>query len=127
MAQQNGNNVVLEKLSSMVNTPKLVLMTPDELDQLIQSSVRKALSEQSPKSSFIDVKPMNIDETAEFLDMPKASVYQFTSTRQIPFNKVGKKLFFFKKDLLAWLEAGKKKTQKQIEAEGFSKKGGSKW
>lgn len=67
---------------------------------------------------------MNIDEAVVFLDMPKASVYQLTSTRHIPFNKVGKKLFFFKKDLLVWLETGRKKTHKQIEAEGFSKKGG---
>lgn len=108
----------------MVNAPKFILTTPDELDQLIQSSVRKALSEQSPKSSTIDDFPINIDEAAAFIKKPKATVYQLTSTRKIPFNKVGKQLLFFKKDLLAWLEEGRKKTKKQIEAEGFSKIGG---
>ena len=108
----------------MVNAPKFILTTPDELDQLIQSSVRKVLSEQSPKSSTIDDFPINIDEAAAFIKKPKATVYQLTSTRKIPFNKVGKQLLFFKKDLLAWLEEGRKKTKKQIEAEGFSKIGG---
>lgn len=91
--------------------------------QMIENSVRKAFSEFSPKSSYIDDKPLNIDEAVEFLQMPKSSIYQLSSTRQIPFNKVGKKLFFFKKNLLEWLETGRKKTQKQIESEGFSKKG----
>jgi excisionase family DNA binding protein len=108
----------------MVNTPKLVLMTPDELDQLIQSSVRKALSEQSSKSSNTDDFPINIDEAAAFIKKPKSTVYQLTSTRDIPFAKKGKTLVFFKKDLLAWLETGRKKTKKEIESEGFSKKGG---
>ena len=67
---------------------------------------------------------MNIDEAAAFLKKPKSSIYQLTSARQIPFSKVGKPLFFFKKDLLDWLEEGKKKTKKEIEAEGFNLKGG---
>jgi excisionase family DNA binding protein len=107
----------------MVNAPKLVLMTPDELENLIHNTVRKALSEQSPKSSPYDDMPLNIEEAATFLKMPKSSVYQLTSTRKILFNKVGKRLLFFKKDLLLWIEDGKKKTKKEIEAEGFNLKG----
>jgi hypothetical protein len=51
----------------MENTPKLVLMTPTELDNLIQSSVRKAIIEQSSKLSFPDDKPLTIDEASKFL------------------------------------------------------------
>lgn len=108
----------------MEQNPKIILVTPNELVVLIDSAVRKAIGEQTTKSSSYDDKPLNIDEAAAFLQMPKSSIYQLTSTRQIPFNKIGKPLFFFKKDLLAWLEEGRKKTKKQIEAEGFSKIGG---
>ena len=101
-------------------------MTPDELENLIHNSVRKALSEQFPKSSSHDDKPLNIEEAAAFIKKPKSTVYQLTSTRQIPFSKMGKQLLFFKKDLLLWIEDGKKQTKKEIEAEGFSKKGGKK-
>ena len=103
----------------MVNSPKLVLMTPDELENLIHYSVRKALSEQPTKSSFSDDKPLTIDEASAFLNIPKATLYGYTSTRKIPFHKMGKKILFFKAELLAWIEEGKKKTKKQIEAEGF--------
>jgi excisionase family DNA binding protein len=107
----------------MVNAPKLVLMTPDELENLIHNTVRKAMSEQSPQLSSHDDKPLNIEEAAAFIKKPKSTIYQLTSTRQIPFSKMGKQLLFFKKDLLLWIEDGKKKTQKEIEAEGFNLKG----
>jgi excisionase family DNA binding protein len=106
--------------------PKIILVTPNELALLIDISVRNALAEHTPKSSFLDDQPINIDEAAAFIKKPKSTVYQMTSTRKIPFNKVGKQLLFFKKDLLAWIEESKKKTKKEIESEGFSMKGGMK-
>lgn len=108
----------------MENTPKLVLITTDELDSLIQSSVRKALAEYSPQSSYSDDQPINIQEAAAFVKKPVSTVYQLTSTRKIPFSKVGRQLLFFKKDLLSWIEESKKKTQKEIESEGFNLRGG---
>ena len=110
----------------MEQNPKIILVTPNELAVLIDSAVRKAMGEQLPQSSSHDDKPLNVEEAAIFLKMPKSSVYQLTSTRKIPFNKVGKQLLFFKKDLLAWIEEGKYKTKKEIEAEGFNFKGGRK-
>ena len=104
----------------------LIVTTPEQLASLIDQSVRKALAEHTPKSSFLDDQPINIDEAAAFIKKPKSTVYQLTSTRKIPFNKVGKQLLFFKKDLLAWIEESKKKTKKEIESEGFSMKGGMK-
>ncbi len=108
----------------MINAPKLVLMTPEELAVLIQTSVRKAIAEHAPKSSDSNDRPLSIDEASEFLHIPKSTLYQFTSTRKIPFQKVGKKILFFKQELIEWVESGKKKTQKEIEAESFGKKGG---
>jgi excisionase family DNA binding protein len=110
----------------MEQNPKIILVTPNELAVLIEISVRKALGEQSSQSSSIDDKPLNIEEAAAFIKKPKSTVYQLTSNRQIPFSKMGKQLLFFKKDLLLWIEEGKKKTRKEIEAEGFNFKGGKK-
>jgi excisionase family DNA binding protein len=107
----------------MINTPKVVLMTAEELENLIQNSVRIAISEQLSKSSFTDDKPLTIEEASAFLQIPKATLYIFTSKREIPFHKMGKKILFFKADLLAWIAEGKKKTKKEIEQEGFVKIG----
>jgi excisionase family DNA binding protein len=104
----------------------LIVTTPEQLASLIDQSVRKALAEHTPKSSLLDDQPINIDEAAAFIKKPKSTIYQMTSTRKIPFNKVGKQLLFFRKDLLAWIEESKKKTKKEIESEGFSMKGGMK-
>lgn len=124
MPNQNGDKHPSEVDGKMVNSPKLVLMTPDELESLIQNSVRKAMGEQNPKSSSYDDKPLNIEEAAAFIRKPKSTIYQLTSTRGIPFSKMGRQLLFFKKDLLKWIEEGKKKTHKEIEADGFNLKGG---
>jgi excisionase family DNA binding protein len=102
----------------------LIVTTPEQLAILIDQSVRKALAEHSQKSSYSDDQPLNIEEAAAFIRKPVSTVYQLTSTRKIPFNKIGRQLIFFKKDLLAWIEESKKKTQKQIEAEGFNLRGG---
>ena len=112
----------------MEQNPKIILVTPNELAVLIDISVRKAMDEHSSKSSANDDKPLTIEEASKFLHIPKATLYTFTSKREIPFHKVGKGLIFFKAELLAWIEEGKKKTKKEIEAEGFTKmgKGGKK-
>lgn len=108
----------------MEQHPKIIVITPNELAVLIDISLRRVLSEQSPKSSYNDDKPLNIDEAADFLDIPKNTLYSYTSARKIPHKKMGRKIIFFKSELRAWLEEGKKKTRTQLESEGFKTKGG---
>jgi excisionase family DNA binding protein len=104
----------------MENIPKLVLMTSAELDSLVQSSVRKALGEHTFKSPVSDSKPINIEEASEFTGIPTATLYSYTSLRKIPFQKVGRKLLFFKPQLIEWIESKNKKTRVEIENENIS-------
>jgi excisionase family DNA binding protein len=60
---------------------------------------------------------MTIDEACLFLNLAKPTIYSLTSKRKIPFIKKGKKLYFKKMDLEAWLNEGKKKTFSEIEME----------
>lgn len=126
MSHRNEGNESFVKNGKMEQNSKIILVTPNELALLIDSSVRKALDEQSLQSSNYDDKPLTLEEASAFIKKPKSTIYQLTSTRQIPFSKMGKQLLFFKKDLLKWIEDGKKKTKKEIEAEGFNLKGGKK-
>lgn len=111
-------------MTQMEISSKLILVTPEELVSLIQHSVRQVIAEQTPKSLGTADKPLSIDEASSFLNIPKSTLYQFTSARKIPFQKIGKKILFFKADLIQWVESGKKKTRKEIEEEVFGKKGG---
>ena len=59
-------------------------------------------------------KLMTIDEASKFLNLSKSSIYSKTSTRQIPFIKKGKQLYFIKSDLLDWVTKGRKETSQTI-------------
>jgi excisionase family DNA binding protein len=95
---------------------KIIVTTADELDLLIQSSVRKVLSEQSPESRKSQNLLFTVEEASEFLNLKKQTLYTFTSKRLIPFIKRGKKLYFKKLELESWLNEGKKATVKEIKA-----------
>lgn len=88
----------------------IIVTTKDELTDLIESSVRKALSAQSPQRESRLDDFMTIDDAASYLNLAKQTLYGFTSTEQIPFFKKGKKVYFRKHDLEAWLLDGKRKT-----------------
>jgi excisionase family DNA binding protein len=95
---------------------KIIVTTADELDLLIQSSVRKVLSEQSPESRKSQNLLFTVEEASEFLNLKKQTLYTFTSKRLIPFIKRGKKLYFKKLELESWWNEGKKATVKEIKA-----------
>jgi excisionase family DNA binding protein len=47
---------------------------------------------------------ITIDQAAEKLNMSKYTIYGYTQRKTIPFHKRGKKLFFSKTDLAAWIK-----------------------
>ena len=107
-------------------------MTPSELEILIQSSVRKALSEQanSPLQgrTFQSHEYLSIDDACAYLNLPKNTLYGYCSHNVFPFHKRGKRSYFLKSDLDTWLASGRKKSTKEIQAEALNslKKGGMK-
>jgi len=62
-------------------------------------------------------KMLNVHEAAAFLNMTVAALYTLVSRKDIPVNKPGKRLYFDKDELNAWIRNGKKKTMATIEQE----------
>lgn len=92
------------------------------LTPIISESVRKSFQEfNRPNTDDSQKEYWDIKKTAEFLDLSKASIYRYTSSNQIPFHKRGKKLYFKKSDILAWLENGKNLTNEEYEEKAQSK------
>ncbi|WP_258102197.1 helix-turn-helix domain-containing protein [Marinoscillum pacificum] len=60
---------------------------------------------------------LNVREAARFLGDAVATLYGRTSKNEIPFYKRGKKVYFKKSELLAWIEQGRVKSQKEIQEE----------
>jgi len=106
-----------------------ILFTPmklTELGNLIESSVRKALNEGvsiNHESHKVDSDLINIKQASELLGLAVPTIYAKVSERLIPHSKQGKKLFFSREQLAAWIKSGQRKTvaDLQTEAENFIK------
>lgn len=99
---------------------KIIVTTKEELQTLIEGSVRLALQQNKDHSSgnqFDAQSLLSLDEAAKFLKLARQTIYGFTSKRTIPFLKRGKKLYFRKEALEKWLSEGAKKTIKQMQEE----------
>lgn len=99
---------------------QIIVTTKNELHQLIQTSVREAFNEQTNNNETFSDKMLSISEACEFLNLAKQTLYGFTSKNEIPFIKRGKKLYFRKSDLEAWLMQGKQLTKDEIIEQGFN-------
>lgn len=97
----------------------------NELRQLIKSCLEEVLGGMKSPTSTPNAL-LTVEQAALFLNLAPQTLYGYTSKRLIPFVKKGKKLYFQKDKLEAWLMEGKKLTQAEIaESVGLSKKGGN--
>ena len=88
--------------------------TPDEFRILVKECFREIISEQQSLGQASN-KPMTLEDTAQYLNLPKQTLYQLTSKREIPFRKVGRRLTFLASELDTWLAANRKQTRSEIE------------
>jgi excisionase family DNA binding protein len=98
-----------------------ILLSPIPLSQmreLIRDEMRLVMQEgfnQSKSSKTEQNEILSVDQAARFVNLAKATIYELTSKRQIPFFKKGKRLYFSKQELYAWIMEGKRKTVTEIE------------
>ena len=62
---------------------------------------------------------LGIREAAKLLNLSVPSVYTMVHKRQIPFYKRRQKLYFKRSELLEWIEAGRRKTVSEVEADAI--------
>ncbi len=97
---------------------QVIVTSKDELENIILLSIRKVLFERESSSNPQDQDTIfSIKEACTFLNLAQQTLYSFTSKREIPFIKKGKKLYFRKSELKNWLMEGKKKSKAEIEKE----------
>ena len=86
----------------------LVVISQEALSQLIEEAVRKSLPKQELQAQ---PEPNRITRelALSFLEgkgftVSKSLFYKATSAKEIPFTRFGRRLLFFKNDLLSWAE-----------------------
>ncbi len=83
--------------------------TREEIESILQGMTQK---ETVPER-------LNLQEASEYLGVSKSYIYKLTHTRMIPFNKFGRRVIFYTKELDEWIlqNAIRIKTKEEIEKE----------
>lgn len=100
-------------------------MEPFTFDQLPQavsrlherlSNIEQLLLQANHHSPETD-ELLTITQAARFLNLSVPTIYGKVSRKDIPVNKQGKRLYFYKSELVEWVKAGRKKTVSEIRQE----------
>ena len=73
--------------------------------------------QQRVQVSTEDKDPKNIDEISELTGYTKKTIYGYCQKNIIPHYKKNGRLFFFKSEIIDWIQSGKQKTINEIESE----------
>ncbi len=94
---------------SFDNLPQAVAHLVNELETI------KSLVEKSQRPQVKEQRiPIGIDEACKLIGKAKPTVYTLVRKRILPSYKSGKKLYFFRDELLEWIENGRRKTMAEI-------------
>ena len=97
--EQNESNLSFDQL------PKAVGELLTKVDYVISRlDEKKEADSSSPIQD--DDQMMTMDEACQFIGKKRSTMYSLTSERRIPYRKRGNKLYFFKKELVEWIQSG---------------------
>lgn len=77
-------------------------------------NIEKILEKVSSGKTEFENDLVTIEEASSFLKLSVATVYSKVCRNELPFNKNGKRLYFFKSELMEWIKAGRVKTVDEI-------------
>ncbi|PVY40850.1 helix-turn-helix domain-containing protein [Pontibacter virosus] len=105
-------NLTFEKLPQAVS----------ELHNKLSRIEQLLLERQGPEK---EEEMFTVAQAAAFLKISVGTVYLKVSSREIPVNKRGKRLYFYKSELEEWVKGGRKKTVSELqqEAQQYAGKG----
>lgn len=93
----------------------LTSLNEEEFKLLLKQIIKEVLEERGGTDTTSEI--LDAEQAADFLNMALPTLYEKTCRKLIPHFKQGKKLYFKRSELQEWIQAGKVKTQKEIEQE----------
>lgn len=58
---------------------------------------------------------LNIQEASKLLNLSVSTIYSKVCKKEIPVNKQGKRIYFYRHELMKWIKSGRVKTYLEIE------------
>ena len=80
----------------------------DKLEHLEKLILRISITEED-KDELLNVK-----EASKLLNLSVATIYSKVCKREIPVNKQGKRIYFYRHELMKWIKSGRVKTYLEI-------------
>lgn len=60
---------------------------------------------------------LNVDQVSKLLNLSVATIYSKVCRKEIPFNKKGKRIYFYRHELMEWIKSGRVKTYIETKTE----------
>jgi excisionase family DNA binding protein len=97
--------------------PTMMKKLYDKLDHL-----EKLIERISPTGENQD-ELLNIEEASKLLNLSVSTIYSKVCKREVPVNKQGKRIYFYRHELMKWIKSGRIKTslETQNDIEKISK------
>lgn len=91
---------------------------PEAVSQLYEKlEIIEKFIEQLTNDSAQKEELMTISAASKMLNLSVATIYSKVCRREIPVNKQGKQLYFYKSELQEWIKSGRRKTNFEIAKE----------
>jgi len=81
----------------------------DKLEHLEKLIIRISNVEENKE------EVLNIQEASKLLDLSVSTIYSKVWKREIPVNKQGKRIYFYRHELMKWIKSGRVKTYLEIQ------------
>jgi len=91
---------------------------PTAIHNLTQKviGIEQLLKKQAEAPATETNELLNVSEAANFLSLAVPTVYSMVSRGELPYMKKTKRIYFSKTELMEYLKAGRKHTNKEIQA-----------
>ncbi len=89
--------------------PVMMNKIHDKLEHLEKLIIRISTVEENKE------EVLNIQEASKLLDLSVSTIYSKVCKREIPVNKQGKRIYFYRHELMKWIKSGRVKTYLEIQ------------
>lgn len=95
------------KRFTLEELPEVVALLFERLD-----AIEKRLEKNADTGRKKEL--MTIAGAAKFLKLSVATLYSKVCRREVPVNKQGKRLYFYRSELSQWIRSGRRKTNEEL-------------
>jgi excisionase family DNA binding protein len=81
------------------------------------NNIERLLLERSTDPHSESDQLLTIQQAGDLISLSVPTIYGLVSRSEIPVNKMGKRLYFSRQELIDWIKSGRKKTVYEINAE----------